>query len=128
MVRRIFAPLMIFFVCIICGCKDDSVKTIDVNATGYNSYVDQTSDTPFVGAWGDKLEPGMKSIAVSRDLLKIGLTRGTKVKIEGLEGQYTVLDKMNRRWHRKIDIYFGLDLEAARDWGKRKVEISWTDE
>ena len=35
---------------------------------------------------------------------------------------------MNKRWEKKIDIYMGLDIEAAREWGKRKVVISWGEE
>jgi 3D (Asp-Asp-Asp) domain-containing protein len=47
------------------------------------------------------------------------------VKIEGLPGTYVVLDKMNKRWEKKIDIYMGNDKEAAIQWGKRKVTITW---
>ena len=49
----------------------------------------------------------------------------TPVKIEGFPGVYIVLDKMHKRWEKRIDIYMGHDLEAARAWGKRQVEISW---
>ncbi|WP_027178925.1 3D domain-containing protein [Maridesulfovibrio bastinii] len=128
MAGRLVVLMAFLMLSVLSACSGDDVKTRLVNATAYNSFKWQTSDTPFVGAWGDKLKPGIKAIAVSRDLLKKGLTRGTKVKIEGLKGEYTVLDKMNRRWRNKIDIYFGVDLEAAREWGKRKVEISWTEE
>lgn len=127
MILRCFTLIVFAALLFLCGCKGEDVKTRVVNATGYNSLKWQTSDTPFEGAWGDTLKPGIKAIAVSRDLLRKGLTRGTKVKIEGLEGEYTVLDKMNRRWKNKIDIYFGVNLDAARDWGRRKVEISWED-
>jgi 3D (Asp-Asp-Asp) domain-containing protein len=67
----------------------------------------------------------MKAIAVSRDLIGMGLTHGTKVRIEGLPGKYVVRDKMHRRWTRRIDIYMGDDVEAARNWGKREVRIRW---
>ena len=30
---------------------------------------------------------------------------------------------MHKRWHQKIDIYMGLDEDAAREWGKQRVEI-----
>jgi 3D (Asp-Asp-Asp) domain-containing protein len=70
----------------------------------------------------------MKCIAVSRDLIPEGLTYDTKVKIEGLPGTYRVLDKMNRRWTQRIDIYMGNDKEAARDWGAQQVSISWKTE
>jgi 3D (Asp-Asp-Asp) domain-containing protein len=65
----------------------------------------------------------MKIIAVSRDLLEIGLTRGAEVEIEGIPGKFRVLDKMGRRWEKRIDIYMGDDIQAAREWGVRNVEI-----
>jgi 3D (Asp-Asp-Asp) domain-containing protein len=67
----------------------------------------------------------VRAIAVSRDLLELGLVRGVRVRIEGLPGEYAVLDKMARRWRRKIDIYMGDDVEAARAWGVREVRIHW---
>lgn len=53
----------------------------------------------------------------------MGLTHKTKVTIEGLEGEYFVLDKMHSRWTKKIDIYMGLDRKKAINWGKKKVTI-----
>ena len=101
-------------------------KRLRVTATAYTSHVNQTDSTPNIAAWGDRLYPGMKSIAVSRDLLKVyGLKHGQKVRIKGLKGEYAVLDKMNRRWKKKIDIYMGLDRRKAFKWGRRKVEILW---
>lgn len=105
------------------GCGD--TRSMTVTATAYTSTPAQTQGDPFVGAWGDRLKPGMKAIAVSRDLLKQGLTHGDKVRIEGLDGSYAVLDKLNKRFEKRIDIYMGLDTEAARKWGKRSVRISW---
>jgi 3D (Asp-Asp-Asp) domain-containing protein len=96
-----------------------------VEATAYNSVPDQTNAEPWTGAWGDRLEPGTKAIAVSRDLLKEGLTRGVEVEIEGRPGKYRVLDKMARRWKRRIDIHMGEDIEAAHEWGVRQVRIRW---
>lgn len=65
----------------------------------------------------------MKVVAVSRDLFKSGLVCGTKVTIEGLRGEYTVLDKMNKRWQKRIDIYMDNDVARAKEWGARKVTI-----
>ncbi|WP_200281652.1 3D domain-containing protein [Rhabdochromatium marinum] len=96
-----------------------------VTATAYNSVPQQTDGDPNVAAWGDRLKPGMKVIAVSRDLLNKGLTRGVNVKIEGLSGTYKVLDKMHSRWTDKIDIYMGKDIEAAKEWGRQQVTIYW---
>jgi 3D (Asp-Asp-Asp) domain-containing protein len=97
-----------------------------VQASAYNSLPGQTEGDPSLGAWGDELRPGMKVIAVSRDLLDEGLVRGTRVRIEGIPGEWRVLDKMGRRWERKIDLYMGEDVEAARAWGVRRVRIRWT--
>ena len=74
------------------------------------------------------MQPGVKAIAVSRDLLKQGLDYNTPVKIEGLPGTYRVLDKMHRRWNNRIDIYMGEDIDLAKEWGRQTVEISWAVE
>ena len=99
-----------------------------VTATGYCSRSQETQGDPFQAAWGDRLVPGEKSIAVSRDLLALGLTHRVPVWIEvdGKEqGPYLVLDKMAKRWRDRIDIYYGTDVKAAMRWGKRRVRISW---
>jgi len=101
-------------------------KRLRVTATAYTSHVGQTDSTPNIAAWGDRLRPGMKAIAVSRDLLKVyGLKHKQKVRIKGLKGEYVVLDKMHKRWRKKIDIYMGRDKRKAFRWGRRKVEIQW---
>ncbi|MEH6456806.1 MAG: hypothetical protein V7749_10820 [Cocleimonas sp.] len=101
-------------------------KRLHVTATAYTSHVAQTDSTPNIAAWGDRLKPGMKVIAVSRDLLNVyGLKHRQKVRIKGLEGEYLVLDKMNKRWRKKIDIYMGMNKKKAFRWGRRKVEILW---
>jgi 3D (Asp-Asp-Asp) domain-containing protein len=101
-------------------------RSVVVTATAYNSVSDQTRGNPRVGAWGDLLGPDTRAIAVSRDLLRLGLRHGTRVRVDGLEGDYLVLDKMARRWKRRIDIYMGKDIEAARAFGVRRVRIHWT--
>lgn len=108
-----------------CGTEEKSMK---VTATAYNSTVAQTDNSPNLTAWQDTLRPGQKVIAVSRDLLDSGLTEGTKVRIEGLEGEFTVKDKMHYRWKKKIDIYMGKDIERAREWGEKEVTITWNVE
>ena len=106
------------------GCTGSN-RTLEVTATAYNSLPGQTQGDPNLTAWGDTLVPGMKAIAVSRDLLAMGLTRGVEVTIEGLPGAYVVMDKLNKRWKMRIDIYMGTDKKAAMQWGKRQVWISW---
>jgi 3D (Asp-Asp-Asp) domain-containing protein len=103
-------------------------RSLRVKASAFNSLRGQTDATPSIGAWGDRLAPGMKVIAVSGDLIELGLTRGQRVRIRGLDGEYAVADRMGSRWERKIDIYMGEDVKAARHWGVRNVEIVWTPE
>ena len=99
--------------------------SLEVTATAYTSKARETDSTPSLTAWGDTLKPGMKAISVSRDLIKMGLSHETKVSIDGLDGTYIVLDKMNKKWTKKIDIYMGEDVNKAKEWGKRKVTIHW---
>lgn len=106
----------------------EAAQSLKVTASAYNSTLGQTDSTPNIAAWGDTLKPGMKSIAVSRDLIKRGLTHKKVVRIEGFEGKYRVLDKMNKRWKNKIDIYMGKDVKKAKEWGNRQVVIYWTNE
>jgi len=96
-----------------------------VTATAYNSVRAQTDGNPSIAAWGDRLQPGMRAIAVSHDLIRLGLTRGVYVRIDGLPGEWVVLDRMHSRWRKRIDIYMGVDVRAARRWGRRQVQIRW---
>ena len=99
--------------------------SIDVTATAYNSLTYQTNSTPEITAFGDSLKPGLKYIAVSRDLLRMGLKNNTPVKLEGFDGIYFVKDKMHAKWTKRIDIYMGLDVKAAKEWGKRRICIEY---
>ncbi len=97
-----------------------------VTATAYTSHGNQTDNTPFLAAWNNHIRPGMRIIAVSRDLLtRFGMHNGTRVRIGGLRGFYRVRDKMNKRYRKRIDIYMGVDLKRALRWGKRSVMIYW---
>lgn len=116
------------------GCDFSSVDeenkmiftdTITVTASAYNSLQSQGEGDPTITAWGDTLVPGGKSIAVSRDLVRLGLTHGTPVRIEGFDDVFTVNDKMHQRWRNKIDIYMGNDKNKAKEWGRKKVKISY---
>ena len=142
--RLNFSRRLIIVVCMLilssCGGNDKStleklyeedhskLNKLKVTATAYNSVAAQTNSEPNIGAWGDRLKPGMKSIAVSRDLIPLGLDHNAEVKIEGLPGTYRVLDKMNARWKKKIDIYMGTDVDSAKQWGKQQVTIYWLKE
>ncbi len=109
------------------ACKEEKEKYIwkplEVTVSAYNSVSWQTSGNPNIAAWGDTLKPGMKSVAVSRDLLQLGLTHNTQIKIEGLDSIYLVKDKMHSRWSNRIDLYMGKDVKKAREWGRKKLTI-----
>lgn len=121
--------LMILFLSLglLSGCGQPKQESLEVTATAYTSSKRETDRSPFLAAWKNRLKPGMKCIAVSRDLLDLGLTNGCEVSIDGLEGKYKVLDKMNKKWTKKIDIYMGLDRKKALEWGKQKVTIRWEE-
>jgi 3D (Asp-Asp-Asp) domain-containing protein len=98
-----------------------------VTVTAYNSVASQTDSSPDTGAWGDRLNPGRKLVAVSPDLIELGLSHGTELRIQGLPGTYTVLDKTSRRFTKRIDIFMGKDVQRARQWGVKKLRIYWMD-
>ncbi len=101
-------------------------RKLRVTATAYTSHANQTDSTPFLAAWNNRIRPGMKLIAVSRDMLtRYGMRNGTKVRISGLPGFYRVRDKMNKRYRKRIDVYMGLNLRKALRWGRRSVVIYW---
>lgn len=128
MFRNIYILLVVVLLFIHCKKGKEDIyhwETIQVTATAYNSLAYQTSKEPNITAFGDSLKPGLKYIAVSRDLLKLGLKHNTPVKIEGFKEMYLVKDKMNARWKNRIDIYMGTDIKLAKKWGKKKISIAY---
>jgi 3D (Asp-Asp-Asp) domain-containing protein len=119
--------LFLFAVFLINACAKEKIS-LEVTATSFTSRAGETDSNPRLAAWGNVLKPGMKAVAVSRDLLDLGLKNGSEIWIAGLPGKYKVMDKMHKRWKKKIDIYMGNDTRKAREWGKRKVVISWLKE
>jgi 3D (Asp-Asp-Asp) domain-containing protein len=103
-----------------------AVRELEVEAHAYNSLPEQTDGDPALTASGARLRPGMRAIAVSEDLLAMGLGYGTRVTIEGLPGEWTVLDRMGPRHRRAIDVYLGEDREQALRFGERRVRIRWS--
>lgn len=122
-------PLLFLTITLTMACgRGEGPQSMEVTATAYTmSEAETKKGNVGLAAWGDQLEPGMKAIAVSRDLIDEGLTHRTEVKIEGLDGTYIVRDKMNKRWKKKIDIFMGTDQEKAREWGNKELTIHWTN-
>ena len=81
---------MMLVATVLSGCeRGPGEPSMEVTATAYTMRAEETKQGNIgLAAWCDQLEPGMKAIAVSRDLIDEGLTHRTEVRIEGLEGTY----------------------------------------
>lgn len=99
-------------------------KSVRVKALAYTGCSVKSKRTPR-GAWGDALSRDVKAVAVSTDLLDMGLDRGDVISIEGLPGKFKVLDVMHGRHDKTIDIFYGDDRCGATQWGKRTLNITW---
>lgn len=125
--------LIAFGVCyVVVACKKEVKPPIshewlgkEVTISAFNSVAWQTDGDPNITAWGDTLRPGMKAIAVSRDLLKQGFGHNTMVRIDTFPDTFYVKDKMHRRWKKRIDLYMGIDVQAARNWGRKRLMICY---
>jgi 3D (Asp-Asp-Asp) domain-containing protein len=130
-VRSPAASVLLLVCALVFGCCANlapgraKLRALTVTATAYNSVPEQTEGDPHEGAWGDRLAHGTRAIAVSHDLVALGLRRGVRVRIGGLPGEWVVLDRMPSRWTRRIDLYMGRDVAAALAFGKREVRITW---
>ena len=126
-------PVLILLFVAFFSCKKEEIpfeKNYDwhelkVTASAYNSVKNQTDANPHITAFGDSLKPGLRYIAVSKDLYRKGLRHNTPVKIKGFDSIYFVKDRMHGRWKNKIDIYMGTDVKAAKAWGRKKVKIAY---
>lgn len=102
-------------------------KAATVKVTAFNSTRAQTDDRPNETACGDRIAPGDRIVAVSRDLKAAGLECGEKIRIEGLDGTWRVADSMAARHEERVDIYMGNDVKAAKRWGVKEREIRWKE-
>lgn len=108
------------------NCQQPEINTLTVKAMAYvGGCSPKRNKRNPRGAWGDLLTEDIKAVAVSPDLLEMGLDHGDVIRIEGLPGEYKVLDVMNARHNKSIDIYYGNDRCGAMEWGQRTLTISW---
>ncbi len=128
---------MLFALVLLVGCKGEEKQQLDlhdwqpinVTVTAYNSLPRQTTAlNANIAAWGDTLKPGMKTIAVSRDLMRKGLKYNTMVRIDTFPDTFLVKDKMHFRHRNKIDVYMGVNKRKAKEWGKKKLTIFYLKE
>lgn len=86
--------------------------------TAYTSTPDQTDDSPFIAASGQRVYDGM--IAAN------WLPFGTKIKIPSLSGNkiFTVDDRMNKRYGLgRLDIWLDTTKKEARQFGVKRVDV-----
>lgn len=95
------------------------VHTGIVMATAYNSLENQTDSTPWITASGTRCREGV----IASNFLPIG----TKVMIDGFGKQvFIVEDRMNRRYKKRIDIWFR-HYDDAMKFGIRKIKYRVID-
>jgi|TARA_R100000482_G_scaffold57036_5_gene20560 3D (Asp-Asp-Asp) domain-containing protein len=100
-----------------------------IQATIYHPVVGQTDDTPFITANGGIIDPDNPGkhrwLAVSRDLEQVGLTMGTIVCIDNagdMNGDWIVMDRMNKRWTGKIDFLVDYSVKGGK-WEDVKIQV-----
>ncbi|OQB41999.1 MAG: hypothetical protein BWY04_00485 [candidate division CPR1 bacterium ADurb.Bin160] len=98
-----------------------------VIATAYNAVRSQCNENPNINAFGRPVKKG--TIAISRDLEKIGLTEGTSVfiKNDSIEAFKIVDDRMHVRKKNQIDILM-TKVKDAKEFGVQEVTIYWLKE
>lgn len=94
----------------------DTPKTLLVTVTAYSSTPDQTDDSPFIMASGNRVYDG----AIAANFLPMG----TKVILPELYGGkvFTVEDRTHRRFSDRVDIWMETEEEALQ-FGIRQVAV-----
>lgn len=107
--------------------KENCNKFEKVTATVYHAVPAQTNNDPSHTAFMFKLDLNNpykhRIIAVSRDLLK-KFPAGSKVRVTGTnyDGIWTVNDKMNKRYTKRIDFLINQDMKIGK-WTNVKIEL-----
>lgn len=101
-----------------------------VTATVYHAVEGQCDDSPLITASGARISSaesayGHRYLAVSRDLLDM-FPYGTMVEVSGcgeLDGVYTVVDTLNKRYKGYIDILINPDMKRGKWEGARITKV-----
>jgi len=103
--------------------KNESTADIIIaEVSAYTSRKIETDDTPCINAWGDNIcnihRAGIGIIACPSKFNRLDL-----IEINGK--QFLCLDRMNIRYRNGnyFDVYFGMDLEGARKFGRQTKKI-----
>lgn len=96
--------------------KRAAIREVTVTATAYSSTVDQTDDTPFITAWGTTVRDGI----VAANFLPFG----TIIRIPDIYGnkEFTVEDRMNKRYWHRVDIWFP-ERQMAKEFGIKQIRV-----
>lgn len=97
------------------------IKSGDIReATAFNSVPEQTDATPCIAADGSNI---CERFAAGECLIAGNFARlGSKHYVNGF-GECTLIDRMNKRYPNRIDIFFGYDVKAAREFGVQKLIV-----
>jgi 3D (Asp-Asp-Asp) domain-containing protein len=93
-------------------------KVISALVTVYTSTPDQTDDTPFITATGERVHDGL----VAANFLPFG----TRVRFPDLYGDKTfiVYDRMNARYgYGHVDIWLDTTKQEARKFGAKRLKM-----
>ncbi len=110
-----FSLILLFFVLTTSINQNGEHKVIYsgiVFSTAYNSLPNQTDSSPWTTALGTRCREGV----IASNFLPFG----TKVKLEGFGDRiFIVEDRMNKRFYKRIDIWFRNHNEAIKFGGRR---------
>jgi 3D (Asp-Asp-Asp) domain-containing protein len=95
-------------------------ETYKTTVTAYSSSVDETDDTPFTTASGERVRDGI----VAANFLPFG----TKIRIPEIFGDkiFVVKDRMASRHAEKVDIWFETK-ELAKAFGRKNLIVEVLD-
>jgi len=116
-IRLILLVVLLIAICLPSSAKFAKYRIISIGrvlATAYNSMEGQTDSTPWITASGTRCREGV--IAANH------LPIGTKVMIEGYGDRvFTVEDRMNARYNKRIDIWMR-NYQDAKRFGVRNIK------
>jgi len=118
---------LLLLLLVVIFCSNKKVDVASVTATIYHADPRQCNADYLTTASLKKINPEAPEkhrwIAVSRDLEPLGFTMGTKVYIEGtdgLNGEWTIEDRMNKRWTKRIDFLVNKKRKTGK-WNNVKM-------
>ncbi len=107
------------------GLKQDSTlnqKKVLYEISAYNSVPWQTDDSPCISA--DNKNICERYLAGQKLCASNNFRLGSEVYIEGY-GKCKIADRMNKRYQGNyVDIYMGMDIARARQFGRQKMLIT----